>query len=121
MFRIGLGGRIGSGQQPMSWISLDDAVGALVFCVDRENIQGKVNLVSPNGVSNEQFTRDLADAVQRSAMLRVPAAVLRLVLGEGAEAVIGGQSVSPAVLVREGFEFRYPELKLALAAAIARS
>ncbi len=121
LFRFGLGGRLGSGQQPMSWISLDDVVGALLFCAARESIRGPVNLVSPNWISNEQFTRDLAEAVQRSAFLRVPKAALRLAFGQGAEVLLGGQQVSPAVLLREGFEFRYPDLKLALAAAIARS
>jgi uncharacterized protein (TIGR01777 family) len=121
LFRLGLGGRLGSGQQPMSWISLDDAVGALLFCAARESIRGPVNVVSPNWVTNEQFTRDLADSVQRSALFRVPQFALRLAFGEGAEVLLGGQQVAPALLLREGFEFRYPELKLALAAAIARS
>ncbi len=91
LFRIGLGGRIGSGRQPMPWISLDDAVSALMFCMDHESIRGPVNLVSPHCVSNEQFTRDFADAVQRSAILRVPAAALRLLYGEGADVMLGGQ------------------------------
>jgi uncharacterized protein (TIGR01777 family) len=120
LFRLGLGGRIGSGQQPMPWVSLDDAVAALEFTLDREAIRGPVNVVSPGCVNNEQFTRDLAQALGRSAIFRVPAAALRLALGEAADTILGGQRVSPAVLLREGFEFRYPELKLALAAAVAQ-
>jgi hypothetical protein len=121
LFRTGFGGRLGSGQQPMSWISLDDVVSALLFCAERESVRGPVNVVAPNWVSNGQFTRALADAVQRSALLRVPEFALKLAFGEGAEVVLGGQQVTPALLLREGFEFRYPELPLALAAAIARS
>jgi len=122
LFQRGLGGRLGSGQQPMSWISLDDVVSALLFCAERESIRGPVNLVAPNFVTNEQFTHELAESVHRSALFRVPKVALRLALGEVAtEVLLGGQQVSPGVLSREGFEFRYPELKLALAAAIARS
>jgi len=72
-------------------------------------------------VTNEVFTRELADSLQKVAVLRVPEVALRLVFGEGANALVSGQRVVPGVLLREGFEFRYPELKLALAAAIARS
>ncbi len=120
-FRLGFGGRIGSGQQPMSWISLDDVVNALLFCAERESVRGPVNLVAPHWVKNEEFTRALADSVQRSALFRVPEFALRLAFGDGADALLGGQQVTPAVLSREGFEFRYPDLSLALAAAIARS
>lgn len=120
-FRLGLGGRIGSGDQPFSWISLHDAVAALVFCMDHENIRGPVNFASPNSVTNRQFTQDLADAVHRPALLRAPAWALRLALGDGADTLLEGQRVVPTVLTREGFEFRYPDLNLALAAAIAQS
>lgn len=120
VFRHGLGGRIGSGQQPMPWVALDDAVSALLFCLDRETIRGPVNVVSPEETTNERFTRALADALSQPAILRVPAFALRLALGEAAETLLGGQRVSPAVLLRDGFEFRYPDLKLALAAAIGQ-
>jgi uncharacterized protein (TIGR01777 family) len=120
-FRLGLGGRLGSGDQPFSWISLHDAVAAIIFCLEHENIRGPVNVVSPNCVTNRQFTRELADSLQRPALLRAPAWALRLALGEGADALLEGQRVVPRVLTREGFEFRYPDLNLALAAAIAQS
>ena len=119
LFRFGLGGRLGSGDQPFSWISLQDAVAAIVFCLEHENIRGPVNVVSPNCVTNRQFTRDLANSVQRPALMRAPAWALRLVLGEGAYTLLEGQRAVPTVLTREGFEFRYPDLNLALAAAIA--
>ena len=121
IFRVGLGGRIASGRQPMPWVSLDDVVNAIVFCMDRESVRGPVNVVSPNCVKNDQFTTALADALRRVAIIPVPALALRLAYGQGADFILGGQRVVPAVLQREGFEFRYPELNLALAAAIAQS
>jgi uncharacterized protein len=121
LFRLGLGGRIASGRQPMAWVSLDDAAAALAFCVDREGLRGPVNVVSPNCVTNEQFTSALANALQRIAILPVPALALKIALGRGADSILGGQRVTPAALEREGFEFRYPDLRLALAAALARS
>ena len=121
LFRRGLGGPIATGQQAMSWVALDDVVSALIFCMNTEPLKGPVNVTSPNAVTNEVFTRELADSLQKVAVLRVPEVALRLVFGEGANALVSGQRVVPGVLLREGFEFRYPELKLALAAAIARS
>ncbi len=121
LFTFRLGGRIASGKQPMPWVSLDDAVSSLTFCMERESVRGPVNVVSPNCVNNEQFTAALADSLQRIAIIPVPALALRLAFGQGAEFILGGQRVSPSVLQREGFEFRYPELNLALAAAVAQS
>ena len=121
LFRLGLGGRLGQGQQPMPWVSMDDALAAIQFCATHSAIRGPVNVVSPNLVTNARFTQDLSSAVQRPALLHVPAMALKLALGDGAAALLEGRHVRPAVLMREGFEFKYPELNLALAAAIARS
>jgi uncharacterized protein (TIGR01777 family) len=121
LFQLGLGGQISNGKQPMSWVALDDVVNALMFCMNSEAVRGPVNVVSPNPVNNETFTRELAESVQRMALFRVPALALRLAYGDGADIVLGGQRVRPSVLLREGFEFRYPELKLALAAAMAHT
>ncbi len=120
LFRLGLGGRLGSGQQPMPWISMDDAIAAIQFCATHSTIRGPVNVVSPNGVDNRRFTQELASAVHRPALLNVPALALKLALGDGAQALLAGAQVVPAALLREGFEFKYPDLNLALAAAIAR-
>ncbi len=120
LFQLGLGGKISTGEQPMSWVALDDVVSALIFCMNREAVKGPVNVVSPRAVNNETFTRELAESLQRMALFRVPALALRLAYGDGADIVLGGQRVQPAVLLREGFEFRYPELKLALAGAMAQ-
>ena len=121
LFQLGLGGQISGGTQPMSWVALDDAVSALIFCMNDEAIKGPVNVVSPNPVNNKGFTRELADSLQRMAPFRVPALALRLAFGDGADFLLGGQRAVPNVLLREGFEFRYPDLRLALAAAIAQS
>jgi uncharacterized protein (TIGR01777 family) len=121
LFRLGLGGRIGNGQQPMPWVAIDDVVGVVEFCMSHPNVHGPLNVVSPNLVTNARFTEELAKSVHRPALLQVPAFALRLALGEGAAALLEGQNVVPAALQREGYEFRYPDLGLALAAAIARS
>ena len=118
-FRLGLGGRLGSGQQCMPWISLDDAIAAIQFCASHTAIRGPVNVVSPNNVTNAELTQALARALTRPAFLGVPAFALRLALGEGADALLQGKPVIPTVLIREGFEFKYPDLNLALTAAIA--
>ncbi len=118
-YRAGLGGPIGNGEQGFSFIHIDDAVAAIVRCLEDSTIRGPVNLVAPNPVSQLELSRTLADIVHRPALLRVPPLVMRLAYGEGAEAVVGGQWVHPGVLSRAGFTFRYPELRTALRAALA--
>jgi uncharacterized protein (TIGR01777 family) len=118
VFRLGLGGRLGGGQQSMPWVSMDDAIAAIQFCASHSTIRGPVNVVSPNNATNAQFTRALGHAVQRPAFLGVPAVALKLALGEGADALLQGAPVTPGVLLREGFEFKYPDLDLALTAAL---
>jgi uncharacterized protein (TIGR01777 family) len=121
LFKLGLGGRIGNGRQPMPWVALDDVTSIVEFCINHSSVHGPVNVVSPNIVDNARFTQELANAVHMPALLRVPAFALRAALGDGAEALLDGQNVKPAVLLREGYEFKYPDLNLALAAAVARS
>lgn len=121
IFRLGLGGRLGSGDQPMPWIAMDDAVEATMMCIERTSVTGPVNLVSPEIRTNAQFTQALASLLHRPAILPVPSGALRLALGEGADALLRGTPVVPGVLTREGYNFRYPDLTLALAAALARA
>lgn len=121
IFRLGFGGRLGDGDQPMPWIAMDDAVEATIMCIERSSVAGPVNLVSPEIRTNAQFTQTLASLLHRPAILPVPSAALRLALGEGAEALLRGARVVPGVLAREGYNFRYPDLRLALAAALARA
>lgn len=120
LFRLGLGGRLGSGQQWMSWISLADAVGAILFAMDTSALAGPVNLTAPQPVTNAEFTRALGNAVHRPAILPAPAFALRLALGAMANgALLVSERVVPARLGDAGFQFMYPKVDAALAAALA--
>ena len=121
LFKLGFGGRIGNGRQPMPWIAIDDVVGAIQCCMSHQTLRGPVNLVSPTPASNAQFTHELASVVHRPALLQVPAFALRLALGDGANTLLEGQNVEPAALLRENYEFKYPNLNQALTAAVAKS
>ncbi len=113
-----LGGRLGSGRQYMSWVSLDDEVDAIRFAVENAGLQGPVNVTGPVPVTNRQFTDALAAAVGRPAPFAVPALVIRTVLGEmGQELALYGQRAIPAKLLAAGFPFRHHTLAEALAAA----
>jgi hypothetical protein len=120
LFRLGLGGRLGSGKQWMSWISLADAVAAILFAMDTSGLAGPLNLTAPEPVTNAWFTRALARAVHRPAILPAPAFALRLLMGEMAnEALLASQRAVPARLIAAGFQFAHPTVDGALAAALA--
>lgn len=120
VFRLGLGGPLGSGRQWMSWISLPDAVAAILFALQTPALDGPVNLTAPEPVTNAVFTRALARALHRPAVLPAPAFALRLALGEMAdEALLASTRVLPARLASEGFVFQHPVLDRALAVALA--
>lgn len=111
IFRAGLGGKLGNGRQMMSWIDLADLVHAIQFCIESDTLSGPVNAVSPNPVSNAEFTRVLAAALNRPALFPVPAFLLHCLPGDMArEALLASQRVEPAVLRRAGFEFSYPDI-----------
>jgi hypothetical protein len=116
LFRLGLGGPLGTGRQWMSWISLDDAVGAIGLALRDDRVRGPVNVVAPAPVTNADFTRELARAVRRPAFLPAPAWALRLALGKGMadEALLGSTRAAPRVLERVGYAFRHPTLAAAL-------
>ncbi len=119
-FRLGLGGRLGSGTQYTSWITLDDVVGALRHCIVSATLSGPVNAVAPAPVTNAELTRALARALSRPAFMTVPAAVLRLALGEAAdELLLGGARVSSRKLESSGYRFRDPDLDAALRRILA--
>ncbi|WP_051466988.1 TIGR01777 family oxidoreductase [Actinomadura oligospora] len=114
LYKLGLGGRLGSGRQYWSWISLTDEVAALRFLIDTD-LSGPVNLASPNPVTNAEFTRALGRALHRPTPLPVPAFALRTVLpGFAAEAILPGQRVVPRRLTEAGFHHTDPELGAAL-------
>jgi uncharacterized protein (TIGR01777 family) len=118
MFRVGVGGRLGSGKQYLSWIARPDYISAVRFLLDAEGISGAVNMTAPNPVTNREYTKALADAVHRPALFPAPTAALRIAIGEFAGSVVGGQRVLPRRLLDAGFEFAYPELGPALRALI---
>jgi hypothetical protein len=117
-FRLGLGGRAGSGRQWLPWISLADWVAAAVFLLGRDDLAGPVNLVGPAPVTNAEFTKTLGQLVHRPTVLRLPAPLLRLALGEFASEVLDSKRVLPGVLAGAGFTFTHPDLRWALQAAL---
>jgi len=118
LFRLGLGGRLGSGRQWMSWITLVDAVSAILFALDTASLDGPVNLAAPEPVTNTEFTRALSRAVHRPAILPAPAFALRLALGQMAdEALLASARAAPFRLLSAGFQFAHPTIDSALAAA----
>ena len=117
-FKLGGGGRIGSGRQWWSWVSLADAVAAYLFALDQP-LDGVYNVAAPGAVTNEEFTRELGKALHRPTVIPVPAFAVKTLFGEMAdEMLLGGQRVSPAKIEAAGFTFAYPELGAALAAAL---
>jgi uncharacterized protein (TIGR01777 family) len=120
-FRFGLGGRIGDGRQWVSWISLPDAVRAIVWTIQEHSLQGAVNLTAPAPVTNAELTAALSRELHRPAVLPVPRAALRLALGEMAEAtLLASQRVMPTRLTASGFTFSHPTIVAALAAVLSR-
>jgi uncharacterized protein len=118
-FRLGLGGRIGSGQQYWSWVALEDVVGAILFGLQNDSLSGPVNVVSPEPARNEDFVRALGEELHRPTIFPLPAFVVRTLLGEmGDMALLGSVRVEPAKLKAAGYQFRYPHLRDALRAAL---
>jgi hypothetical protein len=110
-FRLGLGGRLGSGKQWMSWVALEDVIGAMRFALSRESLTGAVNLVAPHPVTNLRFTRALGQALHRPTLFPVPAVAIQLVLGEmGKTLLLAGQRVVPAKLQQNGYHFCHAEI-----------
>ena len=114
-FRLGVGGMLGSGSQYMSWISLDDVVGAITHVLTTDSLHGPVNFVAPEVVRNREFTRTLGRVLRRPTRLRVPAFAARLLFGEMAQALLlASTRVEPAKLQASGYSFRHPQLESAL-------
>jgi uncharacterized protein (TIGR01777 family) len=118
IFRLGLGGRLGSGRQWMPWIHLDDAAALALRALDDAALGGPLNAVAPEAVRNESFTRALARAVRRPAFLPVPGLPVRLALGELAGELLGSRRVLPARAQAAGFGFAHPQLAPALEAEL---
>ena len=114
-FKFGAGGRIGSGKQYMSWITLDDLCAAILHCIQAGGLHGPVNTVSPSPVTNEEFTRILGRVLSRPTLFPLPTFAARIALGEMAdELLLSSNRVEPARLLASGFGFRHKELEPAL-------
>jgi uncharacterized protein (TIGR01777 family) len=113
-FAAGLGAKLGSGQQWMSWIHIDDVIGAIEFALENTKVAGPINIVSPNPVTNEEFTKELAEVLNGKARLKAPNVMLKIVFGEMASFILGSTRVLPKALQSNGFKFKFPGLKQAL-------
>ena len=114
-FKLGLGGKLGSGEQWMSWIHIEDIVGAIHHALHNLSMSGPINMVAPNPVRNQEFTRVLASVLRRPAIFPVPAFAARLAFGQMAdELLLGGERVQPSKLLASGYTFRFAELRGAL-------
>ncbi len=119
-FRLGFGGRLGNGRQWMSWISLEDAIRAVLFALETPALDGPVNLTAPHPVTNAEFTHELARQLRRPAFLPAPAFALRLALGQMAdEALLASARAVPSRLLAAGFRFAHPTVDKALAATLS--
>jgi uncharacterized protein len=120
VFRAGLGGRMGTGRQWISWVALPDVTRAILFALKTPSLSGPVNVVSPNPVTNLEFTHALGRVLRRPTMLPVPAFVLRLVFGEMAQGtILASQRVMPDRLNAAGFRFEYPQVETGLRAILS--
>jgi len=115
VFRMGMGGKVGSGRQVMSWIALDDVPSVMLHVIEHDSLSGPVNVVSPHAVTNAEFTRILGQIIGRPAILPLPGFAARLLFGEMADALLlGGARVIPRQLEHTGYRFAYPRLEQAL-------
>ena len=114
-FKLGVGGRVGSGRQYMSWIAIDDVVGAISHAILSDSLRGPVNAVAPNPVTNREFTKTLGRVLWRPTIFPLPAFAARLVMGEMADdLLLASTRVKPSRLLSSGYEFRFPQLEGAL-------
>ena len=113
-FRLGVGGRLGSGKQWMSWIHLEDMVRLIEFILDNETVSGPLNAVSPHPVTNVEFTRRFAAALHRFALFPVPVFAIQLLFGEMASIIVSSQRVLPVKALAAGFKFEFADLAAAL-------
>jgi hypothetical protein len=120
-FKLGIGGRVGTGRQWMSWIDVNDMVGAIHHILKTDSLRGPVNMVAPNPVTNVEFTKTLASMLRRPAIFPVPALAARLAFGQMAdELLMGSQRVEPAQLLASGYSFRFLDLLASLENVLKR-
>ncbi|MEO5568148.1 MAG: TIGR01777 family oxidoreductase [Gemmatimonadaceae bacterium] len=120
-FQLGLGGKIGDGKQYLSWIDLDDMVRAIIWTIDHPQIRGPVNVVSPNPITNREFTHVVSDVLKKPAIVPVPALALKLMFGEMAsQTILASQRVMPEVLTASGFEYARSDIRASLASCVGQ-
>jgi uncharacterized protein (TIGR01777 family) len=121
LFKLGLGGRLGSGRQWWSWVALDDVVGAIVHGLTNDSVKGPVNVGSPHPMTNAEYTKVLGKVLNRPTFFAAPAPALRIAIGGMADALLlASQRMQPAKLQETGYRFRYPELEDALRHLLGR-
>lgn len=118
LYRLGLGGPVGDGRQRLPWVHVDDLIEMMLFVRSHRELEGPVNLVGPEPVALETFSRTLARIVHRPHLFRVPAALVRIALGEAATLLLASYDVRPAKLTKSGFAFRYPTHEAALESVV---
>jgi hypothetical protein len=117
-FKLGLGGPVGSGQQWMSWVHIDDVIGIILHAIQQAPVRGPVNVTAPTPVRNREFTETLAHLLRRPAILPAPAIGLKILLGEFADVLLASQRVLPKRIQGAGYGFRYSNLEPALGAIV---
>ncbi|MBW2108557.1 MAG: DUF1731 domain-containing protein, partial [Deltaproteobacteria bacterium] len=117
-FKKYVGGPLGSGRQWFSWIHMEDLLRAFLFVLENNDIRGPVNFCAPNPVRNKELAEALGLVLSRPAMVKTPALVLRLMLGEFGSVLLEGQRVKPTSLLAHGFSFRFPDIQQALASLV---
>lgn len=120
-FKLGLGGTIGDGKQPFSWVHIEDLVSAYFTVIENKSYEGIYNLTAPRPTTNKGLTKALGKALHRPTIMRVPVFALRLQFGEGAKVMTGGQSVLPKRLLDSGFVFKFAEIDKALENLVAKA
>ena len=118
LFRFGLGGKMGNGKQWWSWITLHDLIRAITFMLEGD-LEGPINLTSPNPVTNQEFTSALARAMHRPALFPAPAIALKIAMGGFSSEILGSKKVIPQALADAGFEWNYPHITNALTALVS--
>ncbi|MBP1989293.1 TIGR01777 family oxidoreductase [Paenibacillus eucommiae] len=113
-YKLGIGGRVGSGKQWISWVHIEDMVRLIAYCIEHETINGPVNATAPSPVTNDQFGRAIARSLRRPHWFPVPSFMMKLVFGELSTLLLDGQKVIPRALLEHGFTFKFPGVDQAL-------
>jgi uncharacterized protein (TIGR01777 family) len=113
-FKLGLGGKLGNGEQYLSWIHISDMVNAIIFALETPACKGPINMTAPSPVTNREFSLTLAKTLSRPCVFTVPEFAMKMLMGESADMILNGQKVIPAKLTAAGFQFSFPTLEAAL-------